>query len=67
MSALLQNFRNPWEPVRRVAHELGGGRAVDNARREVEAIRVALEQVDALARHIPPMAGERATQVARSA
>jgi hypothetical protein len=67
MPALLQTVRNPFEPVRRVAHELGGGRAVDNARREIEAIRLALEQVDALARHIPPMAGESAIPEPRTA
>jgi hypothetical protein len=67
MPALLRTVRNPLEPVRRVAHELGGGRAVDNARREIEAIRIALEQVDALARHVPPMAGESATREPRSA
>jgi hypothetical protein len=65
--ALLRNVRNPLEPMRRVAHELGGGRAVDNARREIEAIHAALEAVDALARHVPPMAGESATLEPRSA
>ncbi len=67
MPALLQNVRDPLESVRRVAHELGGGRAVDNARREIEATRIALERVEALARHVPPMAGESATQLPRSA
>jgi hypothetical protein len=60
-------LRSALQPMRRVAHELGGGRAVDNARREIEAIGIALEQVDALARHVPPMAGESVAPAERSA
>jgi hypothetical protein len=48
-------------------HELGGGRALDNARREIEATRIALERVEALARHVPPMAGEGSPEVRRIA
>ena len=67
MPALLQTIRNPLAPVRHVVHEFGGGRALDNARREIEATRVALERVDALARHVPPMAGESSPELRRIA
>jgi hypothetical protein len=69
MPVMLQTVRNvrTLDPVRRIAHELGGGRAVDNAWREIEATRVALARVEALARHVPPMAGESSPEVRRSA
>jgi hypothetical protein len=67
MPALLHTVRNPLAPVRHVVHELGGGRALDNARREIEATRIALERVEALARHVPPMAGEGSPEVRRIA
>jgi len=54
---MLQNLQTV-RTMRRLAFELGSGRAVDNARREIEATRVALARVDALARHVPPAAGE---------
>jgi hypothetical protein len=53
-------------PVRRIAYELGGGRAIDNTRREVEATRIAIARVEALARRLPPAAGE-SSPVVRSA
>ena len=57
MPAMLQNLQTV-RTMRRIAFEIGGGRAVDNARREIEATRVALARVDALARHVPPATGE---------
>ena len=30
-----------FEGLRRIAYEIGGGRAVDNTRREIEATRIA--------------------------
>jgi hypothetical protein len=53
--------------MRRIAYELGGGRAIDNARREIEATRIAMARVEALARRVPPTAGESSPEVKRSA
>jgi hypothetical protein len=55
------------DPVRRIAYELGRGRAIDNTRREVDATRIALARVEALARRVPPTAGESSPEVRRSA
>jgi hypothetical protein len=55
------------EPVRRIAYQLGRGRAIDNTRREVDATRLALARVDALARRVPPTAGESSPEISRSA
>ena len=55
------------DPVGRIAYELGRGRAIDNTRREVDATRVALARVEALARRVPPTAGESSPEVRRSA
>ena len=46
------------EPVRRIVYELGTGRAIDNTRKEVDATGLALARVEALARRVPPTAGE---------
>jgi hypothetical protein len=58
---------NQFETVRRIAYELGGGRAIDNTRREIEATRITMARVEALARHVPPMAGESSPDLQRSA
>jgi hypothetical protein len=47
-----------FDTLRRIAYELGGGRAVDNTRREIQATRIAMARVEALARRVPPTAGE---------
>jgi hypothetical protein len=46
------------EGVRRIAYELGRGRAIENTRREIEATRIAIARVEALARRVPPSSGE---------
>ena len=62
MPAMLQTVGRipirPFDSVRRIAYELGGGRALDNTRREIEATRITMARVDALARRVPPTAGE---------
>jgi hypothetical protein len=55
------------DPVRRIAYELGSGRAIDNTRREIDATNLALARVEALARRVPPTAGESSPEVRRSA
>jgi hypothetical protein len=55
------------DPVRRIVYELGRGRAIDNTRKEVDATRIALARVEALARRSPPTAGESSPEVRRSA
>ena len=55
------------DPVRRIAYELGSGRAIDNTRREIDATNLALARVEALARRVPPTAGESSPDVRRSA
>jgi hypothetical protein len=55
------------DSVRRIAYELGGARAIDNTRREFEATRLAMARVEALARHVPPMAGESSPEVVPAA
>lgn len=55
------------EGVRRIAYELGRGRAIDNTRREIEATRIAMARVEALARRVPPSSGESSPDVALSA
>ena len=55
------------EGVRRIAYELGRGRAIDNTRREFEATRIAMARVEALARRVPPSSGESSPDVALSA
>jgi hypothetical protein len=52
------------EGVRRIAYELGRGRAIDNTRRELEATRIAMARVEALARRVPPTTGESSTHAA---
>ncbi len=44
--------------VRRIAYELGRGRAIDNTRREIQATRIAMARVEALARRVPLSSGE---------
>jgi hypothetical protein len=66
MPALLEKVRR-LDGVRRIAYELGRGRALDNTRRELEATRLAMVRVEALARRVPPMAGESSPELARSA
>jgi hypothetical protein len=56
-----------FDGVRRIAYELGGGRAIDNTRREIEASRIAMARVEALARRVPPTAGESSPEMVRSA
>ena len=53
--------------VRRIVYELGTGRAIDNTRREVDATRIALARVEALARRVPPTTGESSPELRRSA
>ena len=55
------------DPVRKIAYELGSGRAIDNTRKEIDATRIALARVEALARRVPPTAGESSPDVRRSA
>ena len=55
------------EAVRRIVYELGTGRAIDNTCRNSDATRIALARVDALARRVPPSAGESSPEVRRSA
>ena len=55
------------DSVRRIAYELGRGRAIDNTRREVDATRIALARVEALARRVPPTAGESSPEATRIA
>ena len=55
------------DPVRRIAYELGRGRAIENTRREIEATSIAMARVEALARRVPPTAGESSPEVRRSA
>jgi hypothetical protein len=55
------------EGVRRIVYELGRGRAIDNTRREIEATRIAIARVEALARRVPPSSGESSPDVALSA
>ena len=55
------------DPLRRIAYELGRGRAIDNTRREVDATNLALARVEALARRVPPTAGESSPEMRRSA
>jgi hypothetical protein len=57
----------PIDSVRRIAYELGSGRAIDNTRREIEATRIAMARVEALARRVPPTAGESSPEVRRTA
>ena len=57
MPEMLEKVRR-LETVRRIAYELGRGRALDNTRREIEATRIAMARVEALARRVPPTAGE---------
>jgi hypothetical protein len=70
MPAMLQHMSRlelqPLDIARRIAYELGRGRAIDNTRREVEATRIAVARVEALARRLPPTAGE-SSPVVRSA
>jgi hypothetical protein len=66
MTQLLERVRGI-EGVRRIAYELGRGRAVDNTRREIEATRIAMARVEALARRVPPSSGESSPDVALSA
>jgi len=56
-----------FEGLRRIAYEIGGGRAVDNTRREIEATRIAIARVEALARRVPPTAGESSPEATRIA
>ena len=64
----LQPFlTQPFDSVRRIAYELGGRRAVDNTRREVQATRITMARVEALARRVPPTAGESSPDLLRSA
>jgi hypothetical protein len=56
-----------FEGLRRIAYEVGGGRAIDNTRREIEATRIAMARVEALARRVPPTAGESSPDVTRIA
>jgi hypothetical protein len=56
-----------FDGVRRIAYELGTGRAIDNARREIEVARIAMARVEALARRVPPTAGESSPEMVRSA
>jgi hypothetical protein len=51
-------LHNQIDGLRRIAFELGGGRAIENSRREIEATRLAIARVEALARRVPPTAGE---------
>jgi hypothetical protein len=51
-------LQNQVDGLRRIAFELGGGRAIENTRREIEATRIAMARVEALARRVPPTAGE---------
>jgi hypothetical protein len=68
MPSMLQNLTNkPIDNVRRIAFELGGGRAIANTRLEIEATRLTMARVEALARHVPPMAGESSPDVLRIA
>ena len=53
--------------VRRIVYEIGRGRAIDNTRREVDATRIALARVEALARRLPPATGESSPEMRRSA
>jgi hypothetical protein len=55
------------DPVRWIAYELGRGRAIENTRRELEATRLAMGRVEALARRVPPTAGESSPGLSRSA
>jgi hypothetical protein len=55
------------DPVRKIAYELGSGRAIDNTRKEIDATRIALARVEALARRVPPTAGESSPDMRRSA
>ena len=55
------------DPVRKIAYELGSGRAIDNTRKEIDATRIALARVEALARRVPPTAGESSPEMVRSA
>jgi hypothetical protein len=71
MPELLDRVRR-LEHLQRIVYELGGGRALDNTRREIEATKVAIARVDALARRVPPTSGEsspdgRSPELARSA
>jgi hypothetical protein len=49
---------SPLDPVKRIAYELGRGRALDNTRSEIEATTIAMARVEALARRHPTTAGE---------
>ena len=53
--------------LRRITYELGRGRAIDNTRREIQATRIAMARVEALARRVPPTAGESSPDLLRSA
>ena len=55
------------EGFRRIAYELGSGRAIDNTRKEIQATRIAMARVDALARRVPPTSGESSPGVKRTA
>jgi hypothetical protein len=66
MPEMLEKVR-PLETLTRIVYEFGRGRAIDNTRREIEATRVAMARVEALARRVPPTAGESSPEVARSA
>ena len=57
MAQLLEKL-TPLDRVRRIAYELGRGRAIDNTRREIQATRIAMARVEALARRVPPSSGE---------
>ena len=73
MPAMLQTLTlqpfltQPFDSVRRIAYEIGGRRAVDNTRREIEATRITMARVEALARRVPPTSGESSPDVRRSA
>jgi hypothetical protein len=55
------------EGMRRVAYELGRGRAIHNTRPELEATLMTMARVEALARRVPPTAGESSPEIARIA
>jgi hypothetical protein len=57
MPELLDRVRR-LERLHRIVYELGGGRALDNTRREIEATQVVIARVEALARRVPPTSGE---------
>ena len=66
MPEVLQRLRRI-DPVCRIVYEFGTGRAIDNTCRNSDATRIALARVDALARRVPPSAGESSSEVRRIA